>query len=166
MRGAEAADVSSLAQVQLCSALAGFAHIFPQSIPKPTLADLEIEWGGLIAAADRSILVAEEAGEPVGVVVFGADNEPSFPTDSILLKLYVVPEHFGRGIGSRLYDQAVAGVRAAGFTRVRLWVLERNLPARRMYERRGWRLQPWVRSDWPGSGILEIGYALDLDYSM
>ena len=64
-----------------------------------------------------------------------------------------------------MHDEALADLRSRGFQRVRLWVLERNLVARRMYERRGWRLQPWSRIDWPGSGILELGYSLELDYS-
>ena len=157
--------MANLARVQLGSALAGFAHIFPESIPKPTLQELEAEWAGLLAASDRSVIVAEAQDEAVGIVAYGSDRETRFGTDCVLLKLYVVPEHGGLGVGGHLYDAAVAGLRSSGFTRVRLWVLERNLVARRMYERRGWRLQPWSRSDWPGSGILELGYSLDLDYS-
>jgi GNAT superfamily N-acetyltransferase len=165
IRVATAADIPSLAGVQLRSALAGFAHIFPGSIPKPTQHELEFEWADLIAASDRFAILAEVEAEPVGVVAYGTDREAGFGTDCMLLKLYVVPEHRGLGLGSHLYDRAVAGLRSSGFTRARLWVLERNLVARRMYERRGWRLQPWSRSDWPGSGILELGYSLDLDYS-
>jgi GNAT superfamily N-acetyltransferase len=165
IRAATAADIPSLAGVQLRSALAGFAHIFPGSIPKPTQHELEPEWADLVAASDRSVIVAEADGEIVGVVAYGSDREAGFGTDCVLLKLYVVPEHGGRGLGSLLYDRAIAGLSRSGFTRARLWVLERNLTARRMYERRGWRLQPWSRSDWPGSGILELGYLLDLDYS-
>ena len=165
IRTATAADAPNLAGVQLRSALAGFAHIFPEAIPKPTQRELEAEWVDLLASPDRSVIVAEVADEAVGVVAFGSDREAHLGTDCILLKLYVGPEHGGVGLGTRLYDSAIAALRSAGFSRVRLWVLERNLVARRMYERRGWRLQPWSRSDWPGSGILELGYSLDLDYS-
>ena len=165
LRAATAADNSSLAGVQLNSALAGFSHIFPAAIPKPNQRDLEREWSALLADETVDVVVAVKGQTPVGAVVYGPDPEPGFGTDCYMRKLYVLPEESGRGIGSTLHDHAVADLAGRGFTRIRLWVLERNLVARRMYERRGWKLQPWSRSDWPGSGILELGYALEIDYS-
>lgn len=162
IRAATIADVPDLAGVQLRSALAGFAHIFPASIPEPTQVDLEAEWSLLAAHRERTILLGVIDGDPVGAVVFGADLVDGTGTDSVLLKLYIVPDHAGRGIGSMLHDRAMAALAAAGYRRARLWVLERNLVARRMYERRGWILQRWSRSDFPGSGILEVGYSLEL----
>ncbi len=165
LRLATVDDVQNLAGVQLASALAGFSHIFPSEIPKPTQAELETEWRALLGDPTRTIDVAAVDGEPVGAVVYGEDRDPQFATDAYLLKLYVLPDHAGRGIGDRLHDNALADLRSHGFQRVRLWVLERNLVARRMYERRGWKLQHWSRTDWPGSGILELGYMLELNES-
>ena len=165
LRAATAADVPNLAGVQLRSALAGFAHIFPESIPKPTQADLEQEWAALVADCELTVLLSETAGTVVGAVAFGNNTDQRFPSDSVLLKLYVLPEDAGRGIGSTLHDRAVSELADAGNRSVLLWVLERNLIARRMYERRGWVLRPWSRTDFPGSGILELGYTLELDYS-
>jgi GNAT superfamily N-acetyltransferase len=165
LRVATAADVPNLAGVQLRSALAGFAHIFPESIPKPAQADLEQEWAALVADCDQTVLFAESAGTAVGAVAFGNNTDQRFPSDAVLLKLYVLPEHAGRGIGSALHDQAIADLADAGHRSALLWVLERNLIARRMYVRRGWVLRPWSRTDFPGSGILELGYTLELAYS-
>jgi GNAT superfamily N-acetyltransferase len=50
--------------------------------------------------------------------------------------LYVRPDLQGTGIGSALLDVA-KDLRPAGF---RLWVFQRNVEARRFYERRGLRL--------------------------
>lgn len=157
------ADIPSLAGVQLRSALAGFAHIFPASIPKPTQVDLECEWETLVAGETHTVLCAEVDSVVAGAVVFGSDSDERFPSDAVLLKLYVPPEYSGRGLGGTLHDRAVADLASAGFSRARLWVLERNLVARRMYERRGWQLEPWSRTDWPGSGIIELGYSLELE---
>ncbi|MCP3997302.1 MAG: GNAT family N-acetyltransferase [bacterium] len=165
IRVATAADIPNLAGVQLRSALAGFEHIFPESIPKPTQIDLEHEWAELVADIERTVLLAETAGTVVGAVAFGSNSDQRFASDAVLLKLYLLPESAGRGIGSSLYDRAISDLTAAGHHEVFLWVLERNLIARRMYERRGWLLQPWSRTDFPGSGILELGYTLELDYS-
>ena len=165
LRVAEATDIPDLANVQLRSALAGFAHIFPESIPKPTQAGLEPEWAALVEREEITAVLAEDHRDVVGVVAYGPDPSPRRGTDCVLRKLYVVPEQFGNGIGTELYNRAITDLTRAGFTRARLWVLEQNLAARRMYERRGWRLQAWSRSDWPGSGILELGYTLVLAYS-
>ena len=165
LRAATAADIPNLAGVQLRSALAGFVHIFPKSIPKPTQGALEKEWAGLMGDATRTLLLAEVDGVAAGAVVFGADADPRFPSDAVLLKLYVRPEYANRGLGTALYDRAISDFTAAGHRKARLWVLERNLIARRMYERRGWVLEPWSRTDFPGSGILELGYTLELGYS-
>jgi len=165
IRIATTADIPSLAGVQLRSALAGFAHIYPESIPKPTQQSLEEEWSGLLAHPNLAIVVATVDGETVGAAAFGADTIDAYGTDAVLLKLYLSPEYAGKGIGGLLHDRAIADLVEAGHQRVRLWVLERNILARRMYERRGWRLQHWSRSDFPGSGILEVGYVLELPHS-
>ena len=156
------ADIPDLAAVQLRSALTGFAHIFPKSIPKPTQNDLENEWSGLVADPQRTVLAATMDNDIVGAIVFGPDKEPQWGTDCVLLKLYVAPSHFGQGIGSVLHDRAVDSFRAENRVQARLWVLQHNTRARRMYERRGWVYRTWSRSDWPGSGVDEVGYVLDV----
>lgn len=55
--------------------------------------------------------------------------------DRMLSYLYVEPETIGRGIGSALYEHAVAR-RPAGLT---FWVFRQNERARRFYERHGAR---------------------------
>lgn len=156
------ADIPGLAGVQLRSALAGFSHIFPETLPKPTQRELEEEWAALVTDAEKVVLAATVDGEMVAVTAFGPDVEPDKGTEGILLKIYVDPARFGQGIGSALHERAVAWFRTQDYSMVRLWVLEANTLARQMYERRGWKRRPWVRSDWPGSDINEIGYVLDL----
>ena len=162
IRAVTVTDIDNLADVQLSSALVGFSHIFPESIPKPVPADLEEEWAALIADPEKMVVAALIDETFVGVLAAGPDRDHDKGTDCVLLKLYVAPAHFGRGVGSLLYERAVDWFVDSGFVRARLWVLEHNTRARRMYERRGWVRQPWLRSDWPGSGIDEIGYVLDL----
>jgi ribosomal protein S18 acetylase RimI-like enzyme len=146
--------------VQLRAALTGFAHIFPESVPKPTQVELEVGWGPLVADADKTVLAAVTEGAIVAGVVFGEYPALAPPGWGHLAKLYVLPEASGRGIGSHLYDIAVDQLLAAGYQDLWLWVLEGNERARGMYERRGWKAQPERRTDWPGSGVFEMGYAL------
>jgi ribosomal protein S18 acetylase RimI-like enzyme len=77
-------------------------------------------------------------------------------------KLYVAPEHQGKGVGVRLWDEVVRRLRAAGCRHLQLWVLSRNTRARRFYERRG--CHPFVESTvYLGARAEpEIGYRLPL----
>ena len=50
-------------------------------------------------------------------------------------QLYVLPEVQGQGIGSSLLQRA-----QTSFERLKLWTFQRNVPARRLYEARGFAL--------------------------
>jgi GNAT superfamily N-acetyltransferase len=52
--------------------------------------------------------------------------------------LYVSPDHWGSGVGSKLFDAGTAYLRERGFSEMTLWVLEGNTKARSFYERKGW----------------------------
>jgi GNAT superfamily N-acetyltransferase len=160
-RTATDGDAGALARVELSSALTGYAHIFPESMPKPTSAGLETRWVGFLADPELDVLVATRSGEVIGFVAYGGGSAPGL-AEGVLRKLYVMPGQMGRGIGSLLHDRAVQGLRAAGYTTAYLWVLERNIVARGMYARRGWRLLALSKSPWPGTGILELCYRRDL----
>jgi GNAT superfamily N-acetyltransferase len=165
IRKADAEDVAGLAAVQLESALTAFADIFPDSVAKPLPGELEEEWSALVFDRRTTVLVAELSDELVGGVAFGDVPALAPAGYALLAKLYVHPDHFGAGVGTRLYDAAIDGLREGGRFRIWLWVLEGNLPAKLMYERRGWVAQPERRTDWPGSGVYEMGYALEINPS-
>lgn len=163
LRAATTSDAWAVGEVQLESALAGFAHIFPDSVAKPTLEDLAAEWAQLLSDPNRVAVVAEVDGLIVGAVCFGTDAELAPEGYGHLGKLYVRPQYAGCGIGGQLHDVAVAQLRASGHDAVWLWVLEGNTLARAMYERRGWVARAdQRRTDWPGSGVFEMGYELEL----
>ncbi len=163
IRPATQGDAAAAAGIQLASALAGFAHIFPDWVAKPQLANLVAEWSELLADRAKSVMVAELGGTVVGVVAFGSDDRYAPAGHAHLKKLYVRPESSSRGIGGALHDLAVDELRRAGHRAVWLWVLEENQRARSMYERRGWVAHSEERrTDWPDSGVYEIGYSLEL----
>jgi ribosomal protein S18 acetylase RimI-like enzyme len=84
-------------------------------------------------------LVATDDGQVVGFVAFGPylDGDEVVLDRGQLYAIYVIPDHWGRGAGRLLFDAAKAGLSAAGFPDMRLWVLVENHPARRFYERMG-----------------------------
>ncbi len=147
-----------LAAVHCAAALAGFAHIFPDDAPKPTPASLLPSWDRLLTDPAAKVLVADSLGEVVGCSATRPD--PAVLDRWLLERLYVHPDSWGRAVASALHDAALESAAAGGAHRVRLQVLAGNDRARRMYERRGWRLLPGTV---PGpAGVPEVQYELDL----
>jgi GNAT superfamily N-acetyltransferase len=73
-----------------------------------------------------------------------------------LYSIYVTPERWRHGVGSRLLIQSSKMLGDAGFASCTLWVLAQNGNARRFYERHGWRSDGTERSvDGP---ISEVRY--------
>jgi len=72
--------------------------------------------------------------------MFGpAEDESLAPETGEIYGIYLLPEAIGTGVGRDLFALATERLRAAGFARAILWVLETNERARRFYEAAGWR---------------------------
>jgi GNAT superfamily N-acetyltransferase len=80
-----------------------------------------------------------------------------------IMRLYTHPRGWGRGAGQALLDCALDALRAAGLTQAWLNTEERNVRARRFYERHGWRRDGTTRvRDWYGARLREPRYIRDL----
>jgi len=66
----------------------------------------------------------------VGMLAVSRDAEASWIT-----QLFLVPDHVGRGLGSRLLKHALKQLGSP----VRLYTFQANVRARRFYERHGFR---------------------------
>ncbi len=158
IRPGEPGDAAALAGVQRAAALVAFGSIFPPDAPKPTLRSLQDGWEEVLADPVARVLVAADP-----TVIGAAALRPEGGREGrwLLGRLYVRPDRWGQGIGGRLHDAAVAAAAAEGAATVRLTVLEANSAARRMYERRGWRLVPGGRHRPHGpQGPPEVQYEL------
>lgn len=146
----------------LRAALVGYEGIFPESAPRPTSEALVERTRQAIATQGFNTLVLVACAGPDHTVVgtVGALPDPHEGTRAQLVRLYVDPGHWGRGIGRRLHDAALGHLRAAGYRVVVLWVLEANVRARTMYERWGWRATPGRQTQFPG--VDEVCYLLVL----
>jgi GNAT superfamily N-acetyltransferase len=87
-------------------------------------------------ADNQFILVDEEAGRIRGFACAFIDADPEWGT--LLDNLHVVPELKGQGLGRRLISMIAAKVlQNASKPMLHLWAYEKNVGARRFYERLG-----------------------------
>lgn len=142
IRAAEPRDAPAIGTVWQRAALVGYEGILPPEAPPPSPEVLIERSRQAIAAQGHDVLVLVAChtgpeGQVIGTVAVVPD--PSESSRAQLLRLYVDPGHWGRGVGRRLHDTALAHLRRAGYRVAVMWVLERNVRARAMAERWGWR---------------------------
>jgi GNAT superfamily N-acetyltransferase len=153
IRDARPDDLETLLTIQREASVAGFAKVFPPDrYPYPT-DDVREVWREALADPEVDAYIYELQGEAVGTVTVDSD---------FLRQLYVLPAHWGSGIGSALLERGLERMRERGATRAKLWTLEGNERGRRFYERRGWRLTEVTRVvPYPPQPI-DVQYAIDL----
>lgn len=152
IRRAHIDDLEACVAVQKSADLAAFPHIFPpEQFPFPD-DDVRARWHDNLTNADRYCILAEDEGGVVGTAVLIGDL-----FDSIA----VVPERWGTDVAGRLYHEIIVVAKRRGLGSLQLWVLEKNLRARRFYQARGWRLDGRTkRLPFPPRPDL-VGYTLD-----
>ncbi|WPZ32416.1 GNAT family N-acetyltransferase [Thalassobaculum sp. OXR-137] len=76
---------------------------------------------------DGRVTVATDSGDSVGYMALSAGGD-------WIEHLYLLPTHWRRGIGTELLRRA-----QGESAQLQLWAFQRNMPARRFYERHGFR---------------------------
>jgi ribosomal protein S18 acetylase RimI-like enzyme len=142
IRDAEARDARAIAKIQVNASRVAYAGIFSTVSSTMTVESRIPVWQDFIAVAggQQRLLVAEQSAEICGYAHFGPtrDRDQS-ASPAELYSIYVTPERWRHGIGSRLLIQSTKMLGEAGFASCTLWVLAQNGNARRFYARHGWR---------------------------
>jgi ribosomal protein S18 acetylase RimI-like enzyme len=120
-RRAEPGDAEAVADVFL----AAYAEM--SYLPELHTAEETRGWIGDVVLSNLEVWVAEDGDRVVGFAALG---------DDLLEHLYVHPEAQSRGVGTALL--ALSKERRPGG--LRLWVFQKNVGARRFYERHGFRV--------------------------
>ncbi|CAL9289005.1 N-acetyltransferase family protein [Streptomyces sp. SudanB182_2057] len=135
------ADCDRVSEIRVC----GWRHAYRGLVPQPFLDRLDVAADAgrrreRFARGEGPVvnLVAERDGRVLGWAAVGPYRDGARHTaDAELYALYVDPAHLGGGIGRALL--AAAAERCPAGARLLLWVFEGNAPARRFYERAGFR---------------------------
>jgi GNAT superfamily N-acetyltransferase len=167
IRPATREDARPIAEVHVASWRQAYRGLLPDDYLEKLSVD-ERASQRLAWFADPSpgsgVLVAEDRGHLVGFASFGPSRDDDAPAGTgEVPAIYVDPAEVGRGIGRELLAEAEAALRAAGFGRATLWVLEANAPARRFYDKAGWTWDGAVSThDFDCANEPVVRYAVDL----
>ncbi|MEU3452708.1 GNAT family N-acetyltransferase [Micromonospora sp. NPDC006766] len=162
LRPATEADLMAVGALHHRSRAAAYSSFLPpEALATPTpeaMGRYWVErWGW--ERTDHRAIVAERDGRLVGFSYLGPDDAGE-PDTGLLNAIHLEPDERGRGTGRALMVDALAAMRARGWSRAVLWVLRENEAARRFYERGGWTATGEEREDRIGPVLVpQLRYA-------
>ncbi|HEY0747503.1 MAG TPA: GNAT family N-acetyltransferase [Steroidobacteraceae bacterium] len=163
IRAAVLSDAASIASLHASSWQTAYRGILQQDfLDGPVIANRRQLWERRLCAdppQGQFILVSDQGGEIQGFACAFLDADPEWGT--LLDNLHVAPRQKGRGLGGQLMAVVAQTVLRDGLIpRLHLWVYEKNLPARRFYERLGGSATDCVVEPAPDGGhVTAIRYA-------
>ena len=128
IRRAESGDEACLAYVQTESWKAAFAGIVPAELLTQctSIERAEKMYARLLAEQRGNGYILELDGKPHCVAWWDAAREEDMPGAAELRCIHSLPENWRRGCGSRMMERVLADVKAAGYTKILLWVFTDN----------------------------------------
>ena len=145
IRRVDVADADAVALVRVRSWQAAYAGLLPASYldAMDVAHNADLFRRRLSAPAVHSDdWLVEWEGQIVGWgnIQSTSRDEDAEPGCAELIALYVLPSHWGYGLGHRMMHHLMAVLADVGSKRVTLWVLEGNQRARAFYERQGFEV--------------------------
>jgi len=147
---ATAEDVDLCFGIARAAALGAYQNVFPPDLYEFPAGAIRADWVSTLTNPDAETYIAFEDDEAVGVVSVN---------QGVLGTLYVLPEFWSRGVGSRLHDRALDRLRETNVAEASLWTLTENHRARTFYEKRGWSLTGRTRV------VPYPPYPIDVEYA-
>ena len=141
VRPATLRDAKAIAEVHAAAARAAYEGILPEDELRALApATREAKWREAIEFSEPQVQVAVLDGEVVGFVGFDRSRDAKTPsTTGEIWAIYVLPAHWGKGVGVALWDAARDGLEEEGCTVVTVWVPLRNDRAMRFHELAGFK---------------------------
>lgn len=135
IRKAEMEDISRIAEIIVFGKRVAYRSIFNNdfvSFHELQVVALAEEYKSNPALLEN-MLVYDDG------IVKGVINRRIDGQSMEICEFYVEPFFKGEGIGSRLIRYSIAEAEAADIRRIFLWVIQDNLPARKFYEKHGFK---------------------------
>ncbi len=140
IRVAGSGDAEAIAECHTATWKTAYRGLLPDAmLDEMQTADRIPRWIRTLADSQSGVYVALSDSTVVGFVALIPCRDASAGNAGELDAIYILESFAGQGIGGRFVAIADEWMRDNGFDRSILWVLPSNEPARRFYERYGWR---------------------------
>ena len=122
------------------------SHIYAKSwkyaykgvIHQKYLDDLSLEhWTPFLKNSPFQNFILQDNGVFVATSSIGVARDTKYDNYGEIVSIYVLPEYFGHGYGTFLFGYMAEKLQLIGLNKICLWVLEKNINARRFYEKMG-----------------------------
>jgi ribosomal protein S18 acetylase RimI-like enzyme len=165
LRRATPTDAPALAEIHVAAWRAAYRGIVPAShLEQFTVEGRTRRLREFLADHSAETYVAEYEGRLVGFLTLGGCRDTDVDQTKIgeIWGIYVLPEHWRRGVGRFLCEQGQSMLASRDFAIAVLWVLEANLPAKRFYEAMGFKPDGATRELSFGIPLTAIRYRKNL----
>jgi ribosomal protein S18 acetylase RimI-like enzyme len=161
VRPARIEDADAIGWVSVTAWRETYAGIMPDeylaALSAPQRADLFRE--RIRRMPDKqAIFVALDQDDVVGFGVCGPTRERELETDGEIFAINLVDAAKRRGLGVRMMAAMASALSICGFARVGLWVIDKNMPARRFYETLGGQYTTQKDQEFGSKTLVELGY--------
>ena len=129
-------------------------------IPQDYLESLpEGRWVANLENSNGGTLVCVDNGRIVGTSSFCESRFNQFKGWGEIISIYLLPDYMGRGFGKALFHSVIVELKKMGYRNIFLWVLEKNLRARKFYEKEGFSMSDeYLDDNIGGKDVREIRY--------
>lgn len=105
-------------------------------VPQEYLDSLSLErWTPFLTDSPSTGFLLKDGGEFTATSSVSAARDETMPGWGEIISIYVLPQYFHKGYGSRLISAVSDYLFESGWKDIYLWVLEGNKQARAFYER-------------------------------
>jgi len=94
-------------------------------------------YAGLLEAKKGNGYLMKVDGKGHCIAWWDASREEDMPGYAELICIHSLQSNWGKGYGSKMMDKVLNDISKAGYTKVMLWVFEKNERAKKFYEAKG-----------------------------
>ena len=137
VRRADPQDARAISDLHRTVWIASYAGLIPHRPLVQMIERRREDWWRRATRGPSTLLVLEVAGKIAGYATIGANRVKALKQQGEIYELYLLPEYQGIGLGSYLFRECRAILKALNMTGLVVWCLEENDNAVTFYRAMG-----------------------------
>ncbi|WP_206459141.1 GNAT family N-acetyltransferase [Anaerovorax sp. IOR16] len=138
IREANIYDVEDISRIYALSWKAAYKGMVPQTYLDNLREDFWVSaFSDWISNEILNVKVICDEEKMLGCIAYGKSRDEKFEDWGEIVSLYMLPQYYGKGYGTKLIKNALNDLEYMGFNKIYLWVLEENFKSKKFYEKNG-----------------------------